>query len=149
MSVIWGILFLAFIILEAVTVGLVSIWFAAGALAAGICSFCGGEIWLQLVLFVGVSAILLALLRPFSKKFLKPKQVKTNIDALIGTTGKVIKTINNENFSGQVMLGAMEWTARSTTGEVIEAGTLVKVDAIEGVKLMVSATKESILAGGK
>ena len=137
-SITWLILLIAFLVIEAGTVLLVSIWFAVGALAALICSLLGGELWLQGVLFFVVSAGMLAALRPISRKLLKPKIEKTNVDSVVGSTGKVILQIDNDNASGQVKLGAMEWTARSSSGVVIPVGTLIRVDKVEGVKVYVS-----------
>ena len=139
MIFVWAILFLLFIWIEAGTVSLVSIWFAIGALAAEITCLLGGEIWLQAVVFFVVSGVLLAALRPITKKYFTPKLIKTNVDAVVGTTGKVTLTIDNDAAQGKVTLGAMEWTARATNGSVIEEGTLIRVDKIEGVKVFVSA----------
>ena len=138
-AVIWFILMVAFLVAEAACpVHLISIWFAAGSLVATIVSLLGGPIWLQVTLFLVVSGALLAALWPFVKKFLRPNVVKTNVDAMIGTTGYVTAAIDNVSAIGQVKLGAMEWTARSTDGAPIPAGTLVRVDRIEGVKAFVS-----------
>jgi len=137
-AIMWLALLIAFIWIEAGTVSLVSIWFAGGALVALIGNLLGVQLWLQVVLFFAVSAVLLLLLRGVAKKHFTPKLIKTNVDALVGTTGKVTIRIDNDAPSGQIKLGAMEWTARSTSGIVIEEGTLVKVDRIEGVKVFVS-----------
>ena len=139
---IWLGLMILFIITEAVcAIHLVSIWFAAGALVAMIAAALGAKLWLQITLFLVVSAALLAALWPFVKKFLKPNVVKTNVDAIVGSTGYVTADIDNVSATGQVKLGAMEWTARSTASSLIKAGTLVKVDRIEGVKAYVSEVK--------
>ena len=138
MLILWTALLVLFIVVEAATVSLVSAWFAAGALAATICTLLRGDIWLQCVLFFAVSAVMLILLRPMTKKHFTPKLTKTNVDAVIGKTGKVTISIDNDSSVGQIKLGAMEWTARSTTGAVIEEGTLIRVDKIEGVKAFVS-----------
>jgi len=137
-AIFWFLLMIVFLATEASTVVMVSLWFAVGALAAMIASLLGAELWLQAVLFVAVSGILLSLLRPVFRKYVKPKIVKTNTDAVIGSRGIVTARIDNVLSSGQVKLGAMEWTARSTDGEIIEAGTQVKVDRIEGVKVYVT-----------
>ena len=81
---------------------------------------------------------MLASLRPIARKYFTPKIIKTNVDSVIGQTGLVTADIDNVTAQGQVKLGAMEWSARSTSGEAIPAGTLVKVDKIEGVKVFVS-----------
>ena len=136
---IWFVLLIIFLIVEAACpVHLVSIWFAAGSLAAMIASFLHGPLWLQITLFLVVSCVLVALLWPFIKKFIRPKLEKTNLDAVIGTEGVVTAAIDNVAASGQVKLGAMEWSARSTCGEKISVGTQVKVDKIEGVKVFVT-----------
>lgn len=138
MVILWVALLVIFIITEVLTVSLVSVWFAAGALAATVCALLGGEVWLQAVLFFAVSGVMLFLLRPVAKKHFTPKLTRTNVDAVVGSTGKVTLRIDNDAASGQVKLGAMEWTARSTSGAVIEEGTRIRVDKIEGVKAFVS-----------
>jgi len=116
----------------------VSIWFAAGALVAMIASLLGAQLWLQITLFIAVSAILLLSLRPLLKKFFNPRLTRTNVDAVIGTVGIVTADIDNIAAQGSIKLGAMEWTARSSSGEIIKAGTRVTVDKIEGVKAFVT-----------
>ena len=137
-AILWFVLMIVFLFVEASTVVMVSLWFAAGALAAMIASLLGAEFWLQAILFLAVSGILLSLLRPVFRKYLKPRIKKTNLDAIIGSVGIVTARIDNLQSAGQVKLGAMEWTARSSANEVIEAGTQVKVDRIEGVKVYVT-----------
>jgi len=137
-AVLWLVLLVVFLIVEASTVTLVSLWFAAGSLIALFVSLLGGPLWLQLLLFLAVSTLSLLALRPVFRKFIRPKLTATNVDSVIGSTGLVTTPIDNVSASGQVKLGAMEWTARSTSGALIEAGTLVRVDRIEGVKVFVS-----------
>jgi membrane protein implicated in regulation of membrane protease activity len=135
----WFGLMLVFLIVEAACpIHLVSIWFAAGAMVAAIINLLGGEFWLQATAFLVVSGGLLAALWPFVKKFLKPHLSATNIDSVIGTEGYVTAAIDNVTATGQVKLGAMVWTARSTSGDPIPEGTRIKVDRIEGVKVFVS-----------
>ena len=137
--IIWFVLFLIFLIVEAACpVHLVSIWFAVGSLVAVLVSYFNGPLWLQLTLFLTVSTVMVALLWPFIKKFLNPHLKKTNLDAILGSEGLVTAAIDNVAAQGQVKLGAMEWTARSTSGKVIPEGTLIRVDRIEGVKVFVS-----------
>ncbi len=143
-AIIWFVLLLVFLVVEAACpIHLVSIWFAAGALVAMIASFLGAAVWLQIVLFLIVACALVVLLWPFIKKFLNPKLTKTNIDAIVGSEGYVTADIDNIAATGQVKLGAMEWTARSTSGQPIQKGTLVKVDRIEGVRAYVSLEEVS------
>ena len=136
-SIIWLVLLVGFLMVESSTVTLVSIWFAFGALVALILSLLHAQLWVQVVVFLGVSCLLLAALRPFVRKFITPRIVKTNVDSVIGSTGRVTQAIDNVNAAGQVKLGAMEWTARSVSGEPIAEGTLIRVVRIEGVKAMV------------
>ena len=127
-----------FLVLEASTVTMVSLWFAGGALAALAVSLLKGSLVLQIIAFAAVSTALLALLRPIARKHFTPKLTPTNVDSVIGMEGYVTGDIDNHAAAGSVKLGAMEWTARSTTGEKISTGTLVKVDKIEGVKAFVT-----------
>ena len=138
-AIIWLVIMTVFLIVEAACpFHLVSIWFAAGALVSMIISMLGGELWLQIIAFCIVSGALLAGLWPFIRKFLNPHITATNVDSVIGTEGVVTADIDNLNAVGQVKLGGMEWTARSTSGEKITAGTRIRVDRIEGVKAFVS-----------
>lgn len=133
----WFGLMVLFLIFESSTVSLISVWFAAGSLAAMIAALLGAQIWLQAVLFVLVSCILLGSLRPFARRLLKPGIVKTNADALVGTTGYLLEEADNLRGTGRIKLGGVEWTARSATDGVIPVGSLVKVERIEGVKVFV------------
>ena len=134
----WLVLLILFCAVEASTVAMVSLWFAAGSLVAMVAGLLNAPFWLQGLLFVVVSGILLAALRPAVRKFVTPKLTKTNVDAVIGTTGRVTAAVDNIAASGQVKLGAMVWTARSTSGDPIAEGALVRVDRIEGVKVYVT-----------
>ena len=136
-TLIWLGLVVLFLIVEAATVTMVSLWFAGGALAALAVSALGGGLLLQMLAFILVSTGLLALLRPLARKHFTPKLTKTNVDSVIGTEGYVTADIDNVAATGTVKLGAMEWTARSANGEKISTGTLVKVEKIEGVKAFV------------
>jgi len=143
-AILWLILMVVFLVVEGSTVTLVSLWFAAGALAAMLASLMGGALWLQILLFLAVSAVLLLALRPMVKKHLNPKLTATNVDSVIGSTGLVTAAIDNVSAAGQVKLGSMVWTARSTDGTPISVGTLVKVDKIEGVKAFVSPVETKV-----
>ena len=141
-AIIWLVLMLIFLVVEAAcAIHLVSIWFALGALAAMAAALLSAPLWLQVVLFLAVSGALLALLWPLTRKFLNPKVTATNIDSVIGSTGIVTEAIDNVAAEGRVKLGAMYWTARSTSGAPIPQGTVVKVDRIEGVKVYVTAAE--------
>ena len=137
-TILWLGLMVLFLVIEAATVTMVSLWFAGGALAALIIATLDGSLALQIIAFALVSTALLALLRPMARKHFTPKLTKTNVDSVIGAQGYVTADIDNTAATGTVKLGAMEWTARSVTGEKISTGTLVKVEKIEGVKAFVT-----------
>ena len=142
---IWLGLMVVFLIVEAACpIHLVSIWFAVGSLVAAITAALGGQIWLQLLLFIVVSGAILAFLWPFVRKVFNPKLERTNVDSVIGTQGYVTQEIDNLKATGQVKLSGMEWTARSVSGETISIGTVVKVEKIEGVKVFVSPVPQKM-----
>ena len=134
-TIIWLALLIGFLILEAATVTMVSLWFVVGSLAALIVAATGGS---PGFVALAVSSVLLACLRPLVRKHFTPGLTKTNVDAIVGSRGYVTADIDNVSATGTVKLGAMEWTARSASGEPLPKGTLVKVDRIEGVKVFVS-----------
>ena len=135
---IWFALLIVFVAVEAATVNMVSTWFALGSLAALIVALIGGELWLQILAFLTISAVALALLRPLARKFFTPRITRTNVDALTGKTCLCVSAIDNVAGCGQVKVGDVEWTARSTTGEPISVGEQVKIDRVEGVKVYVT-----------
>lgn len=137
-TIIWLALMVLFLLAEAATVTMVSLWFAAGALVAMVASLLGSPLWLQIALFLVVSALLLACLRDVVRKHFTPKLTRTNVDAIAGTEGYVTADIDNISATGKVKLGGMEWTARSCSGKCIPKGTLVRVERIEGVKAFVT-----------
>lgn len=137
MQYVWLALLIIFVVVECLTVGLVSIWFAGGSLVAMIMAMLGAKAIWQDVVFVAVSALLLIATRPFVKKYLLNKKVKTNYQSVIGEVAKVTEKIDNFNQTGAVFVDGKEWTARSTDNSVtMEEGSLVKVAAIEGVKII-------------
>ena len=142
-AIIWLVLMIVFVILEAATVQLISTWFAAGALAAMIVCLLGGELWLQILVFFVVSIVLLALLWPMARKHLKAKIVATNADALVGRICTVTETIDPVE-GGRVKLGDVTWSARSDKAGPIPAGARVKVLKIQGAKVYVEEAKEKM-----
>ena len=134
----WAIAIVVFAILEAITTQLVSGWFIAGSIAALITKWLGAPFYLQLIVFVGISAITLILTRPLIKKHLTPKNEPTNADRVIGQTGVVTEAIDNMGAVGQVKVDGQIWSARSTDGSVIEEGKQVEIERIDGVKLIVA-----------
>lgn len=139
----WLVLLIAFAGIEGATAGLISIWFCAGSLVALFASWMQASLMVQVALFAVVSILTMAIMRPLTRKWLQPKAPeKTNADRILGSEGLVTQTINNVEASGQVKVGGSVWTARSANGEVIEEGTLVRVDRIEGVKAIVSVQEK-------
>ena len=138
MMYVWLALVIIFIVAECLTVGLFSIWFAGGSLVAMLLAMAdAGVVW-QMVAFFLVSGLLLVATRPFVKKYLMNKKVATNYQSVIGEVAKVTERIDNYNQTGAAFADGKEWTARSFKDAVVlEKGSLVKVVAIEGVKLIV------------
>ena len=130
---------------EAVTAGLVSIWFVAGAAAALVAAMLHASLPVQIAAFLVVSAIALAATRPLVRKLRSGKAVPTNLDRVIGQTGKVTETVDNENSTGAVYVDGKTWTARSADGSVLPEGSFVIIAKMEGVKLFVE--KNKILEG--
>ncbi len=143
MMIIWIALAAVFAVVEACTVQLVSIWFTIGALAALIAETLGAKEATQLIIFVVVSVIALILTRPFVKKFSSSKIQPTNADMHIGQDAIVTQDINNTEATGTAKVKGVEWTARSADGSEIPTGEIVKVKAIEGVKLIVERKSET------
>lgn len=142
MMIIWIALAAVFAVVEACTVQLVSIWFTIGALAALIAETLGANEVVQLIIFVAVSVITLILTRPFVKRFSTSKIQPTNADMHIGQDAIVTQDINNTEATGAAKVKGIEWTARSADGSEIPIGEIVKVKAIEGVKLIVERKSE-------
>ncbi len=137
----WVVALVVFLIVEAVTAGLVSIWFVFGSLVALICAALGAAVWLQIFWFVIVSVATLVLTRPLVKRYVDSRSVATNADRSIGRAAVVTERIDNLAATGAVKLDGVVWTARSTDDAVaIEVGERVTVRAIEGVKLIVERT---------
>lgn len=144
MATIWLIAMVVFLAIEAITVGLASIWFAVGALVAWICALLGAPILLQIVVFLIVSAAALYFTRPLVKKYINGKVVPTNADAVIGKECRVTETVDNVAGTGAVYVDGKTWTARSADDEIIPEGELVSALRIEGVKLIVEKTEETV-----
>ena len=137
MAGLWIITAVIFIIIEALTMGLTTIWFAGGALAAALSTLFGANLIAQIVIFLVVSIALIYLTKPLRIK-LKIGKEKTNVDAIVGKTGFVIETISPAAF-GQVKVDGVMWTAKAEdSNSVIDAGAEVTVTGVEGVKLIVT-----------
>lgn len=134
----WLIAVAVLLVLEIVTLGLTTIWFAGGAFAAFIAGQCQAPLWLQILLFLVVSIILLVFTRPIVEKHLNANRTKTNVDSLAGRHGKVIEEIDNFNQTGKVMLDGMEWMARSEDANIkIMPETKVEVKEVKGAHIVV------------
>lgn len=142
MTTFWLIVMVLFLAVEAVTVGLVCIWFAAGSLIALLAAMCGAQLWLQIVLFLIVSAATLYFTRPLVKRYVNSKVEPTNADMVIGKECRVTETVDNIAGTGAVYVDGKTWTARSENDEVIQEGTLVTAKSIDGVKLIVAAPEK-------
>lgn len=147
MQIMWLVLLVVFAVGEAATVGLTSIWFAAGSLAALIAALLGGPLWVQLTLFLAVSLLCLAAARPLAKRHLNSKVEPTNADRVIGETAQVIEDVDNVHGKGAVVIRGMTWSARSQDGGPITTGTMVRVLRIEGVKVFVEPIAAPVSTG--
>lgn len=133
----WWLIAIVLIVFEAITFDLCTIWFAVGALAAGLVGIVTDNLVVQLTAFIVVSVLCLAFTKPLVDRFLKSKQVKTNVASLVGERARVVGTINNSLEQGAVFINGLEWTARSIDDSIIEKDELVTVLKIDGVKLIV------------
>lgn len=134
----WLVALVGFLIVEAVSVTLVCIWFAGGSLVAMLVAALHAPLWLQIILFLLVSIVLLIYTRPIAMKYFNKNREKTNVSGIIGKQAIVTKTIDNLHGEGQVTVAGQEWTARNAVdNQVIPEGTIVMVEEIKGVKLMV------------
>ncbi|MCL1828892.1 MAG: NfeD family protein [Oscillospiraceae bacterium] len=137
MVIVWSAAAVVFLIIEAATAGLASVWFAAGAIGALISALFSAPVWLQTVWFILISGVTLWFTRPLARKYVNSRRQPTNADRVIGTEAYVTETIDNIKGSGTVSVSGKIWTARSVSGEIIEKGSRVTAKEISGVKLMV------------
>lgn len=128
-------------ILEATTAQLVSIWFVGGGIVALISSLFHLNPWIQIVVFLAVSIIMLCITRPVVRRFLNTKKVRTNADRYVGMEGTVTTAIDNEAGVGMVRVGGNLWSARSEDNSRLSEGTQVLVRRIEGVKVIVTPVR--------
>lgn len=139
----WLVLMIVFVIAELISVGLTSIWFAAGALVALIAAIAGGQLWLQVVLFVVISIALLAATRPWARKYLNSRLVRTNADTLIGQRIRITERVSNLDQTGAAVVNGQEWTVRAKNAQdIFEVGEFAVILEIQGVKLIVEKGKE-------
>jgi len=137
-AVFWLVAFIVLLVIEIITLGLTTVWFAGGALVSFIASLCGANSTIQIVLFLVVSLVLLIFTRPLATKYINSKAVKTNVDELIGKKAVITTAIDNLAETGEAHIDGKIWMARAIDDDVkIEKGTAVIVVEIKGVKLMV------------
>ncbi len=137
MVFVWLVIAVVLGIFEAATVALVSIWFAIGAVAAMVPAYFNAPFWVQILVFILVSALCFVFTRPFFKKIIKVNKQPTNVDRLVGQEGVATDDIENIECRGKVFISGLTWSARSETGELIPQGAVVTVKKIEGATLVV------------
>lgn len=138
-AIVWLAVAIVLLVVEIITLGLTTIWFAGGALVACIAAALQADFLVQVILFLVVSVVLLFFTRPVAVRYMNKNRTKTNAESLMGKEAVVLQEINNLKASGQVQLNGIEWTARAENMEdVIEKGAIVYVKKIEGVKLIVT-----------
>ena len=143
MMIFWLVILIIAIVVEVMTMGLATIWFAGGALVATIAAMLQAPVWLQVILFFMVSFLLLFFTRPVAVKYFNKDRVKTNVESLVGRQAIVTSEINNLQGIGQVTVGSQEWSARSSDNQIaIPVGSVVNVLAINGVKLVVEPDRQ-------
>ena len=133
----WLILVAILVVIELMTMGLTTVWFAVGGVAAYIAAVCGANIYIQVVIFLVVSLVTLLFTRPFAVKYINKDRAKTNVDTMPGKKAKVIEQIDNFNAKGRVQVDGQEWMARSADGEILNEGDEVVIKQVSGVKLIV------------
>ena len=139
-GIFWLAVVIVMAVIEIITLGLTTIWFAGGALVAFLASMLGANFVVQLVLFIAVSVLLLAITRPLAVKYLNKNRESTNAESLIGKLAVVKEEIDNLNARGHVSINGQEWTARSFEEKIIPEGATVEIVEISGVKLLVRET---------
>lgn len=136
-GIFWLVVIVVMAVIEIITLGLTTIWFAGGALAAFLASLLGASVLVQSILFIVVSVVLLAFTRPWAVEYFNKDRARTNADSLIGETGIVRQEIDNLKAQGMVSVRGQEWTARAADNTVISKETQVEIVEISGVKLLV------------
>ena len=132
-----------FLVIEAATVGLTTIWFAGGALIAAIAAWIGAGEAVQWILFIAVSLVLLIFTRPVAVRYMNKNVEKTNVERLMGQKAVVIQEIDNLNQTGLIRVGDVEWMARTKSDDVqIPEKAVVVIKEVQGVKLIVEEVKE-------
>lgn len=141
-AIFWLAVVIVLLVIEIATLGLTTIWFAGGALIACIAALLHASILVQVILFLAVSILLLFFTRPMAVRYMNKNRTKTNVDSLVGKEAVVVQDIDNLKSQGQVQVNGLEWTARTgSSQEIIEKGTIVEIERVDGVKLIVNKKK--------
>lgn len=141
----WLIALAVLLVIEIITLGLTTIWFAGGALVAFVLALFNVPLLVQIAVFLVVSILLLVFTRPVVEKKLNGSRIKTNVNSMVGKEGRVTETIDNFNQKGIVVINGLEWTARSSSDDlIIPEGSRVVINEIKGVKVFVSPLNTDI-----
>ena len=142
-AICWLAVLIVLLLVEIATLGLTTIWFAGGALVACVAAFLHASIWVQIVLFLVVSVLLLLFTRPVAVRYMNKNRTKTNVDSMAGKEAVVTEDIDNLKAQGVVQVNGLEWTARAENNQdVIPKGSVVEVTRVDGVKLIVRKREE-------
>lgn len=136
-TIFWLIAFVVLLIIEIITLGLTTVWFALGAVVAFLAAYVGAPTIVQIIVFLVVSVVLLVVTRPIVMKYFNQKRERTNAESLIGQKAVVLETIDSIRGNGRVEVNGMEWSAKTEESELIEKDEIVSIKGIQGVKLIV------------
>ena len=136
-TIFWLMIFVVLLVIEIVTLGLTTVWFALGAIAAFLAAYVGVSVLVQIIVFLIVSVVLLIVTSPIVMKHFNQKRERTNAESLIGQKAIVIETIDSIHGAGRVEVNGMEWAAKTDESGLIEKDTIVSIKGIQGVKLIV------------
>ena len=136
-TIFWLIAFVVLLVVEIITLGLTTVWFAVGAIAAFLAAYAGISILVQIIVFLVVSIVLLIVTRPIVMKYFNQKRERTNAESLIGQKAIVIETIDSIHGVGRVTVNGMEWSAKTDESGLIKKDEIVSIKGIQGVKLIV------------
>ena len=142
-AICWLVVLIVLLLVEIATLGLTTIWFAGGTLVACVAALLHASIWVQIVLFLVVSVLLLLFTRPVAVRYMNKNRTKTNVDSMAGKEAVVTEDIDNLKAQGVVQVNGLEWTARAENNQdVIPKGSVVEVTRVDGVKLIVRKREE-------
>ena len=142
-TILWLVLFIVFLIIEIITMGLTTVWFAGGALVGCVLAYAGCSLPVQIIVFLVVSTALLILTRPIAMKYFNQEREKTNVESLLGQKAIVLERIDTLHGTGRAEVNGLEWAAKVDEPDVIiEPGEVVVIEGIQGVKLIVKKEEE-------